>query len=142
MIQLLGASAGTGSYTESHKSFHIIDLNCNGNEDTIFNCSYNNVQHRNCYYYEDAYVQCPGILNNNLIIAKIMTHSIHTAPNTTDNCINGKIRLANGGSRFEGRVELCYGSVWGSVCSNLWDSDEAKVVCRQLGYITIGQQDM
>ena len=57
---LIGALARTGSYTESAKSFHIIDLNCNGTEDNIFNCSYNKIQQHSCYYYEDAYVQCPS----------------------------------------------------------------------------------
>ena len=72
MMLLLGASAGAGSYTESHKAFYIIDLNCDGTEDSIFNCSYNNIQYHNCYYYEDAYVQCPGILVNISIMTKIM----------------------------------------------------------------------
>ena len=60
-ILYTGALARTGSYREYDKAFHIIDLNCNGNESSVFNCSYNNIQFHNCYDYEDAYVQCPGI---------------------------------------------------------------------------------
>ena len=56
-----GASALTGSYTESAKAFHIIDLNCDGTEGSIFNCTYNNIEQHSCYYYEDAYVRCPGM---------------------------------------------------------------------------------
>ena len=44
LMLLIGASAGTGSYTESRKSFHIIDLNCDGTENSIFNCPYNTIQ--------------------------------------------------------------------------------------------------
>lgn len=34
----------------------------------------------------------------------------------------------------EGRVEICFGSLWGTVCDDMWGRNEAAVVCRQLGY--------
>ena len=67
-----------------------------------------------------------------------MEHSIYLAPNTTDNCTNSAIKLVGGATKYDGRVEVCYGGVWGSVCPSSWDSNDAKVVCRQLGYITVG----
>ena len=36
-------------------------------------------------------------------------------------------------SLYEGRVEICFNRVWGTICGNDWDSREATVVCRQLG---------
>ena len=58
---------------------------------------------------------------------------------TTAPCTHGMLQLANGIIDNEGRVEICYNNVWGTVCDNSWSSNDAKVVCRQLGYQTIGK---
>ena len=49
-------------------------------------------------------------------------------------CTSGDIRLANGSSALEGRVELCSQGIWGSIAILFWDYIDAEVVCRQLGY--------
>lgn len=52
-----------------------------------------------------------------------------------NSCTNtGDIRLTGGPVNYEGRVEVCVNGLWGSVCDNGFDTSEAIVVCRQLGY--------
>ena len=61
------------------------------------------------------------------------------------NCfVEGQIRLRGTGasSSREGRVEMCLDKVWGTVCGYGWDTADARVVCRQLGYSAIGMSIM
>ncbi|NXH18608.1 MARCO protein, partial [Bucco capensis] len=42
------------------------------------------------------------------------------------------IRIAGGGNR--GRVEIFHQGSWGTICDDSWDSRDAAVVCRMMGY--------
>ena len=54
-------------------------------------------------------------------------------------CTHGEVRLVNGSVPSEGRIEVCVNSNWGTVCDMGWGPDNAKVVCRQLGYTPDGK---
>ena len=40
-----------------------------------------------------------------------------------------------------GRVEICMGHYWGTVCDDGWDVRDATTVCRQLG-LQMGHNDI
>lgn len=55
-----------------------------------------------------------------------------------NSCSPGLVRLAGGNSSREGRVEMCIGNVWGTICDFGWNEADARVVCGQLGFSNQG----
>ena len=46
---------------------------------------------------------------------------------------DGDVRLTTG-DEHQGNVQVFYGGKWGAVCDDGWILNNAKVVCRMLGY--------
>ena len=61
---------------------------------------------------------------------------MYTLQNTAGNCQDGDIRLSDAEAAYEGRVEVCFNGVWGTIASGYhkWLHWESVVVCKQLGY--------
>ena len=54
-------------------------------------------------------------------------------------CKSGDLRLADGLGNNSGRVEVCVGGQWGSVCSGSFNETVAANLCQQLGFQRSGE---
>ena len=77
-------------------------------------------------------------LTLNIVWINDMCLLLHlSAPLVPDNCTEGRVRLFQSTTR-NGTVQVCVNRTWGSICGRSWDSRDATVTCRQLGFPTLG----
>ncbi|XP_077975576.1 scavenger receptor cysteine-rich type 1 protein M130-like [Styela clava] len=71
--------------------------------------------------------------NNEIQILKSTTLNHDSRMNTLVSKYEGKVKLVNGTSRG-GRVEIFHNGEWGTICNDSWDEEDARVICRMLGF--------
>ncbi|CAM9276058.1 unnamed protein product [Lampetra planeri] len=96
---------GDAHFGEGSGPIWLDDVDCSGNESSIEDCKHNEFGIHNCDHKEDASVICEGF----------------------------EVRLVGSDSKCSGRVEIIHSNQWGTVCDDNWGTEEADVVCRQLG---------
>ena len=124
------------------------NVGCTGGESRLLDCSNAGVgvYSSNCGHDDDAGVRCNGMYMSNFT-CNFYTgmHSFtlfifsFLPPARANECSDGSIRLRQGLIARQGRVEICVEGTWGTVCDTNWDSQDATVVCRQLGYPSLGE---
>ncbi|CAK7315773.1 PRSS12 [Vulpes lagopus] len=85
------------------------EVRCTGNELSIEQCPKSAWGEHNCDHKEDAGVSCTPLSD-------------------------GVIRLRGGKGNHEGRLEVYYRGLWGTVCDDGWTELNTYVVCRELGF--------
>ncbi|XP_052220549.1 deleted in malignant brain tumors 1 protein-like isoform X2 [Dreissena polymorpha] len=115
MVGLSGTNARArsgGFFRPGNGTIWLDDVNCIGNETSLALCGHRDWGTNNCGHTEDAGVVCGG--------------SVTISP----------VRLRNGTTISEGRVEIFYNGTWGTICDDNVDRNFAVVICRQLGFQT------
>nr|ACT53266.1 scavenger receptor cysteine-rich protein [Azumapecten farreri] len=109
---------GNAFFGEGSGTIQMDELACSGRESNIGLCRFDGFGNNDCDHTEDASVICNA-----------------GAQNLT-------VRLVNGKTQNEGRVEVYYHNQWGTVCDDYFGKEEAKTVCRMLGLPTAEAQSV
>ncbi|XP_036431295.1 LOW QUALITY PROTEIN: deleted in malignant brain tumors 1 protein-like [Colossoma macropomum] len=91
-----------------HRHMCVMGFSCSGSEAHLGNCS--SAETVNCSSREQLSITCSGKFS-----------SAHSS-----------IRLVGSGGDCAGRLEVFHSGSWGTVCDDLWDIEDAQVVCIQL----------
>ncbi|XP_076961482.1 scavenger receptor cysteine-rich domain-containing protein DMBT1-like [Callospermophilus lateralis] len=116
------AAPGRAHFKRGVGPIALDDVECVGTEARLWQCLHSGWFTHNCGHHEDAGAVCSASRPSPTPAAAVRY--------TTSGL---GLRLANGSSRCEGRVEVFHSNTWGTVCDDSWSIEDAHVVCRQLG---------
>ncbi|XP_060807035.1 lysyl oxidase homolog 2 [Amyelois transitella] len=114
------------------------DVVCLGDETSISQCVFSGWGSSDCEISEAAGVNCTTEISNTTVIRKRESGNKHDLLNHDDvafRLVGSNQQNSNRSvrSQSQGRVEIYYNKIWGSVCPDGWTLYEAMVVCRHLG---------
>ena len=131
MISIDAESLTGAAFGEGTGRIWLDNVQCTGSERVLLECITNSSGVNSCTHAQDVGVRClSGIYN-------IRLHSRFTSV-LCKGCTESDIRLVEGSTALEGRVEICQTNVWSTICDDGWDRNDARVVCRELGFSTLG----
>ena len=142
---IAGSIALFGRFSDNTWPTLVFDIDCAGSEDSLLQCPHSS-QGSSCGENRDSSVVCQSMQSGlelcTYLVIIMITIPIPVVGSLYSNCTDGTVRLAGGVSENEGRVEVCYGHSWGTVCDNGWSRHDANIVCRQLGYQPFGTNQL
>lgn len=109
------SAAQSQSFGPGADPIHYADVGCNGLEQSLVSCD-KDLTPTTCDHGDDVGVICE------------------------EACPTNAVTLVDGTSPWNGRVEVCLGGKWGTVCDHEWDHQDCQTICKQLAYPYLGAE--